>query len=138
MEELIKLIEEERKVFKQRDHFYSQADTKYKCIHRLHWARHQQPTLHKLYELEKAIEQRAKLLFEENKDNPKFLAQLIAIYKSRLNQVIYFLSREKISWQKICRNIQKELGDNIEEYRQELNVLKIREIEIERNALKTY
>jgi len=138
MEELKRLIEQERQVFEQREHFYSQADTKYKCVHRLHWAKHQQPTLHQLYDLEKKIEDRAEFLFQKYKDNPEYIEQVIKIFQDRLKQVINYIEKEKKHWEKIHQNIQKELTDNIEEYKNQFNFLEIRRLSLERKLSKTY
>ena len=138
MQELLSLIQEERKVFEEREHFSSQVATRYKCVHRLHWLKHQQPTLHQLYDLERKIEERGNLLFEQNKDNPETIMQLIAVFRERINKIIDYIKKEKKHWIKIHQNIQKELDDNIEEYNKHIHFLKLREISLEGDTVKTH
>ncbi len=141
MEELTKLIEKEEEIFKQREYIYLQVDTKYKCVWRLksiHLAKDMQKTLHQLYDVEKKIEERMEFLLNKYKNEPDLILQLVNIFKKRLNSVISFLEKEKIHWQKICENIQKELNDNIKEYKDQLAFFKIKEFNIERSILKTY
>jgi len=137
MQELLELIAQEKKVFEAREHFYSQAETKEKCVHRLHWQSRQQPTLHQLYELERKIEQRVEELYNQSRDNPGNIKRLLDIYEARLKSVISYINKEKLHWQRISKNIQKELDDNINEYIQQLRHLEIRRLACREPILST-
>ncbi|OQX87777.1 MAG: hypothetical protein B6D55_02390 [Candidatus Omnitrophica bacterium 4484_70.2] len=122
---LKELIKKEEEIYKKRLELYKRVEIKYKCIWRLKalkLASEFKETLHSLYSIEKEIEREADFLLE-NSQNPE---EIINLYLERLNNVIAFLEREKQAWSIICENIKKELDSDIEEYKNEIELLKIK------------
>lgn len=126
MEELKRLIEQEKEALNKGKGFHQQIIGVEKCIHRLHWAERQRSLLHVLYDLELKIEARAKYLLDQNKGNSEFINELMDIFTERVVRIINHLQGEKACWPKICENMQKEIDADIKEYRQVIESLKIK------------
>ena len=136
MQELIRLIEQEKKEIQNREEFYQKiTKAEYKCKHRtavlLHWSKFGKITLSGFDSIEKQIEKRVEILYEQYKYSPEKMFELTTVFRNRLNNILSFMEREKKWWYDGHQNIQKELDDDIEEYRRELNFLRIKEFAIE-------
>jgi len=122
---LKELIKKEEEIFRKRIEIYKRVETKYKCIWRLKalkLASDLKETLHDLYDIEREIEKEADFLLKNSQNTE----EIINLYLERLNNVIAFLEREKQAWSAICENIKKELENDIEEYKNEIELLKIK------------
>ena len=138
MQELIRLIEQEKKEIENREEFYQKITRgEYKCKHRTallsYWSKFGKITLSGFDSIEKQIEKRAEFLYEQYKHSPEKISQLTTIFKNRLNNILSFMKKEKKWWHDGHQNIQQELDDDIEEYKKELSFLKIREFAFENN-----